>query len=191
MPCYLFTFHAYRSWMPNHRRGYTRRGVGYVAFDPVMNARYVARAGAEPTVFDARLQATVVTHLLDLPMHVPVRLHAVTTEPSHIHVLLSWRLDRGWLSLRTSVKTSLTRFLRERSDDRRPLRLSRGASRKRVVARDHFDYLMTQYLPKHAGVCWFEDKGWIAARREAREKHGSRATRSVAATVASKTETHE
>src|SRR4051794_35604479 len=28
MPCYLFTYHAYGSWMPDHKRGYVHRGQG-------------------------------------------------------------------------------------------------------------------------------------------------------------------
>ena len=31
-----------------------------------------------------------------------------------------------------------------------------GASRKRVTTREHFDYLMDTYLPKHRGLQWRE-----------------------------------
>ena len=34
MPVYHITLHAYRSWSPDHPRGYTRRGKGYQKPDP-------------------------------------------------------------------------------------------------------------------------------------------------------------
>jgi len=71
--------------------------------------------------------------------------------------------------MRTAVKQSLTRTLNRtlgpraglpaamegREAERRKW-FSGGASRKRVRDRDHFDYLMTDYLPSHRGAFWRE-----------------------------------
>jgi hypothetical protein len=35
------------------------------------------------------------------------------------------------------------------------------ASRKRVRDLGHLDYLPGEYLPKHGGVQWYEDRGWM------------------------------
>jgi hypothetical protein len=40
MPCYLFTYHAFGSWMPDRRQGYVRRGKGIQPADPKMAERY-------------------------------------------------------------------------------------------------------------------------------------------------------
>jgi hypothetical protein len=40
MPCYLFTYHAYGSWMPDRPQGYVRRGKGILPTDTRMAERY-------------------------------------------------------------------------------------------------------------------------------------------------------
>ena len=66
------------------------------------------------------------------------------------------------MSVRTRLKTSLSRRLTTEGEARKAvLRLSRGASRRRVEDRDHFWYLMNRYLPDHGGVKSFEDRGWV------------------------------
>ena len=34
MPVFMFTLHAYRSWMPDHRRGFVIRSKGIQKRDP-------------------------------------------------------------------------------------------------------------------------------------------------------------
>ena len=160
MAVFLFTFHAYRSWMPDHPKGYNKRGVGYLPPDPSMARQYEANANHAPTLFDRTLQRTLIEHILTIPTFIDLDLHAITTEPSHVHILCAWHHDRSWESMRNSIKRSITLKLADISSPHGPLRLSRGASRKRVLDRDHFDHLMHKYLPKHQGVSRFVDRGW-------------------------------
>jgi len=189
VPVYLFTFHAYQSWMPDHRRGYTRRGKGYQKPDPEMARRYREKAKSEPIEFDRATQRALIEELQIASAHQDFRLHAGSSEPSHIHGLVSWKGYRSWVEVRKQIKSSLSRRLtreyealsdsldveisdptdsrdatrRESSEEtgRWVLKLSRGASRKRVENRKHFNHLMTKYLVAHKGVKWFEDRGWV------------------------------
>ena len=185
MPVYLFTYHAYRSWMPDHPRGYTKRGEGYQAPDGELAERYRANATSDGILFDEHLQRCLLEEALVACKFQQLRLHAGSTEPSHAHYLVSWKDARHWSKVRASLKSSLSRRLaledqknnnsrdatrrrnpRESDTGRYVLKLSRGASRKHVENRKHFDYLMKTYLPRHNGVKWFEDeRGWIAARK--------------------------
>src|SRR5438045_2941257 len=109
MPVYLFTYHTYRSWMPDHPRGYTKRNVGYLPSDPVDAARYERRASDAPTVLTVELQQHIVDQARTIPQYIEMQLYAVTTEPSHIHMLAGWEGDRSWMSVRNSVKTSISK----------------------------------------------------------------------------------
>jgi hypothetical protein len=61
---YHFTLHAYRSWRPDHPRGYTRKGIGYVSSDPDRADKYDRNAKQEPVQFDERTQREIlVMHL--------------------------------------------------------------------------------------------------------------------------------
>ena len=123
-----------------------------------MADRYEDRSAKEPTLFDTTIQRTLFEELMHSCACIDCHLHAASTEPSHVHGLVSWRHVRPWMGLRSSLKTSLTKRLKPIAPD---LGLSRGASRKHVAERSHFDYLMQTYLPRHGGVSWFEDKGWM------------------------------
>jgi REP element-mobilizing transposase RayT len=158
MPVYLFTFHAYRSWMPDRRRGYVRRDEGVLPADAEMAEFYAEQAKDEPTILNAPLQRCLIEEMIVACQHRLLHLHAGTSEPSHVHALVSWREEKGWLAVRSGLKSSLSRRLTKESTEQHPLRLSEGASRKHVNDRDHFDYLMKTYLPRHRGVAWYEDE---------------------------------
>ena len=185
MPVYLFTYHAYRSWMPDHPRGYTKRGSGYQPADPILADQYRDNAKSDGILFDEPIQRALLEEGLVACEHQGLRLHCGSMEPSHAHYLVSWKDGRHWSKVRASLKSSLSRRLAledEKNNDSRDatrrrnpretgtgcwiLKLSRGASRKHVENRKHFDYLMQTYLPRHSGVKWFEDeRGWVPARK--------------------------
>jgi hypothetical protein len=48
---YHFTYHAYRSWRPDHPRGYTKKGEGYQPPDPEIAEEYDERATQDPVEF--------------------------------------------------------------------------------------------------------------------------------------------
>ena len=162
MPVYLFSFHAYRSWMPDHPRGYTRRGKGYQPSDPEMARNYERAAKGGRSWFDAAVQRGLLARFHEACGCIDVRFHGGATEAGHFHGLVSWRHRRTWMSVRTSIKSSLTRYLH---DQHPGVELSRGASRKRVTDRKHFDHLLRTYLPDHPGWGWYEDRGWIPPER--------------------------
>ena len=165
MPTFLFTFHAYRSWMPDHPRGYTKRGVGYLAPDPTMQRAYERCATYLPTIFDHSLQRELVRHVLTIPNHIAVDIFAVATETSHIHILCGWSIDRSWESIRDSIKRSISIKLKQLATAEKPLFLSAGASRKQVLNQEHFDHLIHQYLPNHSGSAWYKHRGFVKPKK--------------------------
>lgn len=157
MPCYLFTFHAYGSWMPDRRQGYVARGRGALPRDEAEARRYRQRAKFETVSFERRVQRLLVDETQTAAGRQRFRVHAVATDPTHVHILLSWRDIRTVLRVRMSLKSSLTRRL-NREVGRRTWFVE-NASRKRVRDGAHFEHLMTTYLPAHRGVFWREGDG--------------------------------
>jgi REP element-mobilizing transposase RayT len=157
MPCYLFTFHAYRSWMPDRQRGYVRRHQGILPRDGKMADQYARNAKHIAISFASDQQLAVIEILERGVAHIQCRLHFVATDSTHIHALVSWSGERTWEKNRTSLKRALTLSLKERFGDR-PW-LCEGASRKQVRDRKHFEYLVVQYLPSHRGWKWCEGRG--------------------------------
>lgn len=158
MPCYLFTYHAYGSWMPDRKEGYVDRILGQRPSDPGMARAY--REGMEDlqAEFGEREQLAVIESLIEGVEHIECRLHSVATEPSHFHVLVSWSNEnRKWMQNRSSLKKAATFALKRDSERKRWL--SEGASRKRVVDQNHFDHLVGKYLPSHRGWKWDENRG--------------------------------
>jgi REP element-mobilizing transposase RayT len=158
MPCYLFTYHGYATWYPDRRQGYVRRGQEILASDPVAAQVYRERAAHETILFDEAQQKAVIARLIEAVGFIDCRLHAVATDSTHIHVLLSWRDNRTWQQNLASLKKSMTLMLKEQFADR-PW-FAENASRKRVENRHHFDYLMNVYLPNRRGWKWREARGY-------------------------------
>jgi hypothetical protein len=133
MPCYLFSFHGYGTWMPDHRRGYVHRTQGLQPQDDEMAAVYRANQRFASVTFDAVMQE----HLIGAARHAGVCLdatvHCVGTEPTHLHILLSWRHDRDWQAMRRSLRAGLTRAMNERFG-KRPW-FSQNSSRRKVKDR--------------------------------------------------------
>lgn len=162
MPVYLFTFHTYRSWLPDRKRGYTKRGFGYQPADATLREEYDERASYPAVELDQRLQEIAIAQLQHSCRILKVRLHAVGTDPTHVHVLVSWKHVGEWIEVRRSIRRWLTVALRGEldpyqgtADVKRPV-FSRSSSRKKVNNEKHFAYLVKRYLPSHRGVCWTE-----------------------------------
>ena len=157
MPCYLFTYHAYGSWMPDRSRGYVRRKEGVLVADRRMAACYRKNLKGEIVEFDTHVQQRLVEALLEACQFQSLRGHGMATDPSHVHVLVSWTDDRTWKLMRRRVRTSLTLQLNRAFKHR--TWFSKQPSRKRVKDREHFEYLVEEYLPRHRGWKWIEGRG--------------------------------
>ena len=157
MPCYLFTWHSYGSWMPDRPQGYVRKRQGVLPPDLEQARRYRARQKEPTASFDSLIQRLAIDETLVAAEKRRFRLHGLATEPTHIHVLISWSDVRTFEHLRRGVRESISRRLN--AHERRRW-LEQGGSRKQVREQSHFDYLMTTYLPKHSGWKWREGGGY-------------------------------
>ena len=153
MAVYLFTFHTYRSWMPDHRRGYVKRKHGIQPSDAQMATAYQRRARFERIVLDEPAR-TVALKAVDRVCSAPSRpdweLHLAVAVFNHVHALVSWRQFIDVVRARAVLHRAITVDLRDALGlpTGRPV-LSRGGSRKRVVTRRHYDHLKHTYLPSH------------------------------------------
>jgi hypothetical protein len=152
---YLFTFHAYRSWLPARPQGYVRRGKGIQAPDKKMAELYERDAKHPAMRFDARMRETLIISTRAICQSKGWRLHQVRATTTHVHALVSWRHFAEWKSVSNTLKRCLGAEL-SKSLDRRGPWFSRSSSRKRVCDERHFEYLMDDYLPKHGGAFWSE-----------------------------------
>ena len=157
MPVYLFTFHAYGTWMPDRPRGYVRRGEGILSPDNEMADMYRRRAEEPHAIFSEAIQRALIDEALTAGEKQGFDVHFIATEITHVHVLVSWRSDKPWKTVRTGLRQSLSRRLNR--DFKRREWFVDGASRKRVKDREHFDYLIEKYLPAHSGWKWSREKG--------------------------------
>ncbi len=154
MPCYLFTFHAYGTWLPDRKRGYVRRdGQGIHEQNLELADKYKEQMTQDVVRFDRALQTRIIESLQETTSFQGLRLHGVATDTSHVHMLISWKDDRKWDSIRRSLKHALTTHL---NHIKKQQWFTRAGSRKQVKDQEHFDYLMLRYLRSHKGVQWFE-----------------------------------
>jgi hypothetical protein len=155
MPCYLFTFHAYGTWMPDREEGFVRRKQGILPPNEAMAKRYRERAREFAASFDAAIQRTLIEEAQTASDKQHYRTHCIATDPTHIHVLVSWTDERAWLKVRSGLKQSLTRRLNRDVQHRRNWFVD-GASRRLVKDDGHFEHLVNAYLPSHRGWKWRE-----------------------------------
>jgi hypothetical protein len=157
MPCYHFTFHGYGTWMPDEDDGYVRRDKGRLPQDTVAAVEYRRRMTDDEVEFSDAQQQALIDEVHVAAMHQLLRVHFIATEPTHIHVLISWTDDlRLFEKVRSSLRQSLARRLSKECGQRQWL--SEGGSRRRVTNQTHYDYLVTSYLPEHSGWKWSEEK---------------------------------
>src|SRR5688500_9200541 len=113
MPCYLFTYHAYGSWMPDRRQGYVRRHKGILPSELKMADRYRRNANDEAARFGDAQQRAAITILHEAVTHIDCRLNYMATDLTHIHVLVNWTGKRTWQQNRASLKRALTISFKE------------------------------------------------------------------------------
>ena len=154
MPCYLFTYHAYGSWMPDREKGFVRRHKGVLPPDRQLARLYRSDAKQQQVTFDSHMQRVMLEELQTAWVYQKCLGHFIATDSTHVQVLVSWPDERLWKRIRSGLKTSLTQRL-NRELHRRTW-FSDSASRKQVKDQSHFDYLVNEYLPSHRGWKWCE-----------------------------------
>lgn len=159
MPCYLFTYHAFGSWMPDHPRGYVHRGQGVLPPDEHMAKCYRGNLKQAVVQFTPSIQRELIEGALEACQCQQLRCHVIATDSTHVHLLVSWRSNRSWQLARKQIRGNITRRLN--ASVKRQQWFSKSPSRKRVRDRSHFDHLMQRYLPKHSGWKWSESGGYF------------------------------
>ncbi len=165
MPCYLFTFHAYGSWMPDRKRGFVRRGKGLTSPNAKLAKVYRDSQTQSTVEFDEQLQQQLIDAAINAATAQDFRLHSIATDSSHVHILVSWRGEKDWMLVRRGLRRSLTLHLNEKYESRDWF--AKSGSRKQVLDRKHFDHLVTRYLPNHRGRKWSENDREESAKEEA------------------------
>jgi hypothetical protein len=156
MAVYHFTLHAYRSWSPDNRRGYTVRGKGYQRPDKKRSRQYNDCANFAKVDFDAPIQEVLILGSYDICRRRNWRLHCVGTDLSHVHMVISWRGFKPWREVMEKLKNVLSLFLGRATQTPGRRWFVTDGSRKRVMNEEHLNYLITEYLPDHPGLFWRE-----------------------------------
>lgn len=155
MAVYHFTIHAYRSWRPDHPRGYTRKGEGYQPPDEEMAAQYDEAASQDAVIFNDPLQKEIVILAHGICEQERWRLEAAGFDETHTHLVISWTTFISWEGVDQRLKNLLALKLnRRRGVTGKRWFVRRHSAPRRVRTRKHFDYLLTEYLPDHPGIFW-------------------------------------
>jgi REP element-mobilizing transposase RayT len=158
MPCYHFIFHGHGTWMPDEDDGYVTRKQGQLPQDTRAAKQYRSVMHGDEVLFGDQEQRALIDEVHVAAQHQQFRVHYVATEPTHIHILVSWHdEERQFEKLRAGIRQSLSRRLGKEFGERQWL--SEGGSRRRVGNQEHYDYLVGTYLPEHSGWKWSEEKG--------------------------------
>src|SRR5690242_14368248 len=107
MPGYHFTIHAYRSWRPDHPRGYTRKGEGYQDPDPEMASDYDEAASQDAVLFDAGTQLDLLRLTRSICAEECWCLEGAGFDPTHMHLAVSWRIRMTWNEVDRRLKNLL------------------------------------------------------------------------------------
>jgi hypothetical protein len=155
MSVYHFTIHAYRTWDPDHKRGYTKKGDGYQPSDPDIADQYDRHAKQERVLFNDDVQREIVVFAHDVCSTDGWKLEAAGFDPTHTHVIISWKnfVKWEWVDQRLKNLLALKLNRRHNTPGKRWFTRRHGAPRQ-VENRKHFDYLLTTYLPDHPGFFW-------------------------------------
>src|SRR5688572_8577289 len=104
MPVYHFTEHAYRSWRPDHPRGYTKKGLGYQPPDEDVADEYDHAAAQEPVLFDETTQREILALTYQICEEEGWRLEGVAFDPTHTHLAISWVAYLPWEEVQRRLK---------------------------------------------------------------------------------------
>jgi len=156
MPCHLFTWHTYGSWLPDRSQGYVHWSRGREQANTALAQCYRKQQKDFTAELTDPLQKEVIAELIETARLVEFRLHFVAADPTHVHVLASWADDRSWERLKRSIRRSMSVRLNRW---RRRKWFSRGGNSRRVESQKHFDHLVSSYLPAHQGWKWCEHRG--------------------------------
>lgn len=157
MPCYLFTYHAYGSWMPDRKEGYVERHKGVQPPNLEKADAYRALMKEEEAVFQEPQQRVIIKSTTDAVTYIACEAHFVATESTHAHVVVSWKSERDREKVAKSLRNRITRDLKRLCWDRNWL--VRDCSKQRVKDREHFEHLVNVYLPSHSGLKWNPERG--------------------------------
>ena len=152
MPCFLFTYHAYGTWLPDRADGYVHWREGLQPRDDELAKAYQQKmrlAATSEAQFEQTSQELLVDELQRGARFQQFRLHAVATELTHVHAILSWSDERRPAQLSEAMKKSLSLRLTREIAKRKWL--AKGGSMRQVKNQEHFDYLTKVYLPSHGG----------------------------------------
>jgi REP element-mobilizing transposase RayT len=152
-----FTLHAYRSWRPDNKRGYTRRKKGYLPPDPQQARRYDERAKQDPATFTRAVQKLLIRFAHDFCSRRKMRLHAVGNEEGHSHFVISWKGYSDPHEVMRRLKNVLSTLLNRDCNTLGKRWFVRGGSLRRVTNTAHLDKLIETYLPDHPGIFWCEE----------------------------------
>ena len=153
MPVCLFTFHAYRSWMPDRPQGYVRRHEGILPPDAEMAERYNRNAKHRPVLFEESHHWTMIAEVDHVCGERDWQLHETAGVRTHLHVLLGWRTEERPKAIANHFKRRLGRALSLAANRPGPW-FVRGESKQPVRDDGHFEYLLREYLPKHGRFRW-------------------------------------
>ena len=162
MPCYLFTYHSYLSWMPDNERGFVRKGMGIQQASQELAEEYHRASAHPPVLFEHETQRFLIEVALDVCTRRDWRMHGAATETTHVHLVVSWKDESLWQDVRGKIKNIMSLELSNRASSTGRPWFVKKASRRRICDTDHFRYLVDVYLPQHRGWRWFEHKGWMS-----------------------------
>src|SRR5699024_6857217 len=112
----------------------------------------------EGVIFDEAIQRLPIAATLNASAFQRFRLHGMSTDSTHVHMLLRWRHERSPLTVAAGTRQSLTRALNAQVRPR--TWLSDGASRNPVDTQEHFNHLLETDLPKRGGWKWRDSRGY-------------------------------
>jgi len=145
--------------MPDHERGYRRRDAGVLPPDPEMAENYERRANFDPVVFTPEHQEIIIQTAIEVCKKRDWRLHYCVSVDSHVHPLVSWRDDQiefdfVYERLKQAMGYALAKHFNAKG--RPNFARGGGEDRKQVADEEHFERLMTKYLPDHFGATFSE-----------------------------------